>query len=392
MKKILAFIFIAHIFLQSYCQNSDTISLKDLIVPSSPAFSLLDVSPKIVERPASFKALAFNIVSTLEGGNTIPKNFAMEFAPYWLIKHAGMTFFKYNGIDPTTLKQNIFYGVKNFTIAVASVSKDSSKKFPLDVNYISYSIRSNILNVRKKKVVESLRNTGLEVNAMLIEALKDSTICDKLLLDGAPPEEVRKCIFDNVFRKNAVRTLILNSKRNHIDSLLIIRPVLTLDAAFASSTAFGDNKFSNSHSYRTGGWINFSYSQPLLDRSSRKDLSELVNAKNYINLYGFFRILSEDSTSNFKVFTNYSYIDYGGRLEFEFDQFAISFESVHRTVSTHSNLNSSRNVGILQYKINDNLFLTGTFGKNFGSQNTLVAFLGINFGFGKMALYNRFQK
>ena len=81
--------------------------------------------------------------------------------------------------------------------------------------------------------------------------------------------------------------------------------------------------------------------------------------------------------------------DFGGRLEFEFGAIAVSFESVYRRVSSHPELNTSRNVGIVQYKLSGNLFLTGTFGKNFGDTDNLVSFLGLNWGFGKTALYNK---
>ena len=78
--------------------------------------------------------------------------------------------------------------------------------------------------------------------------------------------------------------------------------------------------------------------------------------------------------------------DFAGRVELEFDRLAVSFESVHRMVTENKLLNSFRNVGILQYKVNDNFYLTGTFGKNFGGQPNLIAFLGLNFRFGKTVL------
>ncbi|HEX5153287.1 MAG TPA: hypothetical protein VFW07_17675 [Parafilimonas sp.] len=395
MKKVISISLLIIIALKTQAQaNNDTIPLKDLIVPSTPAFNLLDISPKTVERPATVKALALSVISTTEQNSGIPKNFAFEFAPFWLIKHPNMSFFKYNGIkiaDTFHYKPNIFYGFQNTSIAIASTAKDSSKSFNYNVNYISYSVRTNILNLRKRKVIDTLYTLGRELNQLIIDVLKqDNAECDSLLNAGNM-QAYLKCQNDMIFKKDTMTRSRLQLKRDYIDTILTIRPVFTLDFAFASSTAFGNNQFSNSHGYRTGWWLNLGYSQPLLSSDSRKTLAGLFNAKNYINIYGFFRMLAEDSTVDFKNFTRYTYVDYGGRLEFEFNHFAISFESIHRSVGNHSELNTFRNVGILQYRVNDNLFLTGSFGKNFGSQNNLVAFLGINFGFGKTSLYNKFQ-
>ena len=99
MKKIILNIFLATLSIHSFCQtNNDTVALKDLIVPSSPAFSLLDITPKVIERPATVKAFAISIVNAANQTNGIPKNLAIEFAPFWSFKHPQMSIFKYNGL------------------------------------------------------------------------------------------------------------------------------------------------------------------------------------------------------------------------------------------------------------------------------------------------------
>ena len=55
--------------------------LDDLKAPSAPAFVLLGVSPTKVERPQAVKALVLSAVTA--SGDGFPKNFAVEFTPYW---------------------------------------------------------------------------------------------------------------------------------------------------------------------------------------------------------------------------------------------------------------------------------------------------------------------
>ena len=376
--------------------NNDTIPFREMTVPSSPVFNLLDVSSMTVERPATVKAFALSVGNAVGGSTLIPKNFAMEFTPFWLFKHPRMDIYKYNGLtidkdnimnEPLKFKRNIFYGLRNFSVSIATVSKDSSESFPINTNYIGYSIRANIINIRKGKVLDSLKKSIDGLNNILVKDLKKAVHeCQAIFDPETQLEEYHKCIDDYVFRDS----VLINASRNHYDTLLKIRPVFTIDLAGASSTIFANNNFNSNHGYRSGAWITFGYSQPLT-KDAEKTINGLFNAKNYLNIYGLFRILSNDSTTDFKTFTNQTLIDYGGRLEFEFNRLSISFESVFRTVKDVPDLNSSRIVGILQYKISDNLFFTGTFGKNFGTRENLLAFFGINWGLGKTTLYNKLK-
>jgi hypothetical protein len=377
--------------------NSDTIPLKDMIVPTSPGFNLLDIAPTTVERPATVKQLALNVANTLQQSSGLPQNFAMEFAPFWLFKHPNMNIFKYNGllikkradsISQAKSSQNILYGARNFSISIATAEKDSGQGVGVKTNFLAYSIKANIITVRKHRVLDSLKNSILDLNAQLVDsnAKKAAHKCAIYTRD-ADPNKYLDCIHQEKIVNDSTT---LNAKTTYYDTLLTIRPVFTADIALASSTAFGNNSISESHGYRSGGWLTICYSQPLSFKQN-KTLSDLYKQTNYINLYGIGRVLMEDSTTDFKTFTRYTYWDFGGRVELEFDRMAVSFESVHRRVTENSALNSSRNVGILQYKVNDNFYLTGTFGKNFGGQSNLIAFLGLNFGFGKTTLYNKLE-
>jgi hypothetical protein len=58
-------------------------SVTDLKAPPSPAFVLLDVAPTKVERPQTVRPLIVSAL-TAAGDDGLPRNYAVEFAPYWL--------------------------------------------------------------------------------------------------------------------------------------------------------------------------------------------------------------------------------------------------------------------------------------------------------------------
>lgn len=398
MRKIVIILLLSLSGSYALAQDKDedsAISLKDLYIPTSPAFSLLDISTTTIERPATAKAFALSIANAVGQSQGIPKSYAVEVAPFWFLRHPKMNVFKHYGINaaqPT--KQNIFYGLKNTSISLGTTSQDSSANNPLSVTYIGYSIKSNIINIRSKMVIKTLYAQNIAINENInIETDEVDSICTEVLgIDPTNEQEYSKCL-DSI--THALSPEARNAAFLKADSLievaLKIRPVVSLDAAVASSTAFYANTFSNNNHYRTGGWLTFSFSQAL-DKGSRYDIAKLAKAKNYFNAYALVRILSEDSTADKQTFTRYNYFDYGIRAEFEFNRFAVSFEHVQRKVAHDNSLNSVRNVGIVQYKIDDNLYFTGTFGKNFGEQNNLIAFFGISWGLGKTAVYDRFSR
>ena len=382
-----------------------TTELSDLKVPVSPAFSLLDFAPKTIESPGTIKAFTANFFTAASEAGGIPKNFAFEFSPYWFFKHPNMDIYKYHGLmidtiamnkvltgDNTSeqkifnLKQNIFYGLRSTSLSFGSVFKDSSKKLPVDVNYIAYAFRSNIISLRNKNVLNKLTESIISVNSALQKVQSEARIKCK---DLGGLERI-KCIGEEIAKS---KDSVLKNSRKKFMEYLMIRPIFSADIAFASSTAFGNNSISNSKSYRTGGWVTLAYNQPLVSaKKVKENISNLIECKNYVNAYFLFRMFKENATNDFKIFTGKNMTDIGGRIEFEFDKFSFSIESIKRKDNNNKDMNTSRTVGIIQYKITKDLFLLGTFGKDFGEINNLVTLFGLNWGFGENALNTPFNK
>jgi hypothetical protein len=76
-------------------QGIAPLELDSLITPASPALILLGAAPVAIERPSTPKAVALSIASAISEADGIPKDLALEFAPYWLTGHPSLTFDDY---------------------------------------------------------------------------------------------------------------------------------------------------------------------------------------------------------------------------------------------------------------------------------------------------------
>ncbi len=72
----------------------DSLKIDDLRPPTAPAFVLLGAAPTQIERPTSPRSLAVSLASAVasRGDNVLPKDYALEVAPYWLVSHPTLTF------------------------------------------------------------------------------------------------------------------------------------------------------------------------------------------------------------------------------------------------------------------------------------------------------------
>ena len=388
MKKILLLCSIQLTGLFLLAQENE-VKLADMKVPVAPAFSILDYAPKTIENPGTIKAFSANLATLAGQSGGIPRNFAFEFSPYWFFKHPSMNMYKYYGYKTTdqgfTSKPNIFYGLRSASISFGSVFKDSSSTMPVDVNYIGYAVRANVINVRHSRVFRLFKESIENVNESLGDALaaaqlKCATLADTLRI---------KCIGEAIA---TTKDSTFRANRETFTKFLNARPLFSADLALASSTAFGNNSFSNSRRYRSGGWLTLAFYKPLVSSQKiKEDIDNFLSCKNYLNAFLLFRYLSENKTDDFKTFAKQNLVDIGGRLEFEFDRFSISLESVKRFNNDKTVKNTSRTVGIAQYKINNDLFLVGTFGKDFGEIKNVISLLGLNWGFGEKGINKPFN-
>lgn len=158
---------------------------------------------------------------------------------------------------------------------------------------------------------------------------------------------------------------------------LASKPLFQLDAAYATSVAFTNNTYANRRFNRSGVWLTATF-QGLSFKKDRSDNLALMLLGRLI----WDNALKDTAKNVFQETTGY---DLGARLDYTVGKFNLSVEHLNRIYSDKS-LNTNRTVAIIQYKLNTNLYLMGTFGQNFGNFNNVFTLLGINWGFGSSPL------
>lgn len=96
------------------------------------------------------------------------------------------------------------------------------------------------------------------------------------------------------------------------------------------------------------------------------------------------RYINSESISDLDISTDF--IDLGSRLNYDISKVTLSLEYIQRMNVTNSIYDDYRLAIIGSYQINENIFITSTFGKNFSEVNNIVALAGFNFGFSKKKL------
>jgi len=363
MKKIITVLLLVSSVLMLKAQDSITIS--DLAIPDASAFMHLDVSNTIIASPKATKAVTLSLLSSLTQAYGIPQNYAAEFTPYWFIKSKNRTALKYLGYNIRSKKMNPFAGLKTSSFSVASVNsiQDTSGN---TVNNLALAARGTIFRIYPKGYKEKLYQSYATIQILNRKRMSEY---QKRAYVYIAREETAKA--DSV--KNIIDQMInqeLQDSMNVLsDVISTTKPLLSLDFALAYSSIFDfNNNISGVQFGRFGAWTNLTYTQRLGHETST----------NYLHLHGYARYLINGSTPvPVETFLFDEAFDVGFKVEFEHNKFNVGFEYIYRTTES---TNTSRSVGVIQYKLNKNIYLTGAFGKNFGETNNLIALLGVKWG------------
>lgn len=395
--------------------EAQNVDLEDLKTPAAPGFQLLDISPTSIERPQNPKALGATLLSWANNGSSIPKNFAMEVTPYWYLKDSKATALKFLNIREDG-KPTYSSGIlKKLSLSMASVYNDTvSGSLLAKTNYLSFGARTNLFTLRLAKQNEYLMGTLEKISEKTIEIkpkeistdARESSIkklesanrqLEKRLLTEKDPinitsynttldanrAEIDRLATEVATIEDSAPDVFLKVIKNdkELQSLmdeLDTPPLLQLEGAFAYSEAFPDNTTANRRFNRSGIWGNLAInSSGMLQKASKYNVAAVVLVK-YINDNLF------DDVNN--VFERENALDLGIKIDFTIKDFTLAFEHLHRKYHGDNGKDSNRNVFLMQYKISDGVYFTGSYGKNFGEVNNLFSLFGINYGFGPKAL------
>jgi len=116
MKSKLLLLLLCFYFAGLKAQTDSTVTFDQLQVPSSPAFTILGISPNNIERPKNPTDFAFSLGNATSGFTAIPKDYAVEFAPFWIFGKKKATFREFISNTP---KNNM---AQTFTVSIATTT------------------------------------------------------------------------------------------------------------------------------------------------------------------------------------------------------------------------------------------------------------------------------
>jgi hypothetical protein len=341
--------------------QQDSLNIKDIEIPTSPAFVLLDQAPSSIERPNTTKAFTASVLNSFSEANGFPKNYAVEFTPFWFVKQKKMDALKYLGYNSKSDRMNPFSALKKATISLAFVNTtDTLTKKP--ISNVAFGIRTNLLKFYKNGYKDNLS----KANIIVYKKLRG--VASALQIAGATP---KLKVSDTAKYNSIVKKTLAILEKDSIPELMKLvaeKPLFAIDGAVAYNTFFLNNDFSTNRFGRFGAWLT-------------ADLAIKINNENtnYFHLYLVGRYLADGMMKDkLGEYQRQEFKDFGGKLELEFKRFSLAYEYINRT--DKANTNNYRSTGQFRYMVAENIYITGAFGKNFGKTNNLATFLGVNWG------------
>jgi hypothetical protein len=330
------------------------LTIDDLSAPTSPGFVLLDVAPASVERPETPKAFTLNLLNKVASARGLPQNYAFEVTPYWMRAHPNLTFHQYQ--RPTTW-QSI---AQTFSVSVATVPLPGATTGadPAGTR-LAFGGRVSIANGQPNAKLEELVDALHAVDDEILDAVnKGQTVSPELRATA---------------REAAASVQAADAER--VGFFLVV--------ASGQTWTVPNDDLDRSAVQRRAFWITPSY---------RLGCRAAAACGPMLDVIGVVRGL-KDADKDFAW-------DYGGRLVWRpTREFNLSVESLGRTNGTAtpgaSTPANNRTVGLVEYRIRQDLAIYGSFGRDFKTDTgirPLVSLMGLNVGVGKKATVKADQK
>ncbi|WP_136582873.1 hypothetical protein [Psychroserpens sp. NJDZ02] len=401
-------------FVSAFSFAQDNVSVNDFNFESTtnPAFSLLGETPTQINTPDNLKALGLYLSNGFS--NT---NIAVEVNPYWLIDfEVDRSYQNYRGLNTNDNGKTYidpFIGLKtNSSFSVGYIDKQFSG-FEAEKKTLAIGYRTTILQFyntkRLDKIQEAIQqiDNGVQrpLNKLFEEFLAGENInfpgsgsCNALetdlelkakyeslaqdfldrILDEQVPDDpdalaIRGVnILSGMDRLKITKGDIVSSYfedrceniKNFVTNPKTVKPVFRLDGAIGYSVLFKENEVNTATANRFGAWLT-------------ADVAVQLNSQSYLHFYGIGKYVDDGfNIDNAGLYSNQYFWDYGGKVELELKKLKFSYEYLMRSIDSEQ----FRSVGNITYQVNNNISVTGGFGKDFPSDNNLVTILGINWG------------
>lgn len=384
MKKHIILLLFMAMALRSLAQTKEGTSatVSSLAVPASPAFSIVDITPTLVQNPSTPKSFVLGVAQSFQqSGTAFPNNYSAQIAPIWWIKPQAISIYSYLGLPkpegnaPAQVRENPFAGLKFSTVSVAFINKDLiPDTAKATQNIFSIGVHSTLIKVYGQKHTDALSG---KIAKWVTDVNKEFDMNSDEIIDAigrlpsSDPPAVHQTKVDAIL-KNYKNDLTAADFKD-ISDLIAKKPIFAWDMAGAYAV-YGTNNNQNTQTGRVGAWTSLALNLPL---------DTAASGSSYLNINALSRYMVDNFQKNDKgVIGRGNNFDVGGNLGFEFNKFSIAVESLYRFANGIANT-QNRTVGTLSVKLNDTLFITGCFGKDFAGPNKLISIFGINWGFGK---------
>jgi hypothetical protein len=314
-------------------------ALEELRTPVSPAFVLLDLTPSAVERPTTPKALAATLLAATGDLQVLPRNYAVEVAPYWLAPHPTLTYTRFHNPGPwQSVKQTA-------SISFATVRSSGTGIVPDSSTAIGLGVRTFLATGHPDR-------PALDSLTARLDAIQQQQ--NLAAFHHRPQDELDSLKQQNDHATRALQALVQE------------RRGFMLEAAAGAVAVYPQDVFARGTVSRVGAWLTPTY------RMRHPQVDVLVVGR-------LIRDVAAGATR----------YDAGGRFVYANRGLSISGEYVSRSGGSGAQ-RTHRASGNLEYRWAEGKYLTATFGRNFdapaGGGRTLIALVGIDLGFGKVPI------
>lgn len=399
--------------------------MASLKTPESPAFMALGLAPSEIQRPTTPTGLATSLANGFAAGGTLAllQNAALEFSPFWLFPHRRLSYEQVLSQPGLAFARNISVSVGTSPKELERTKDDGSIE---KINYGRFAVgaRTTIWPGTPTKVARqclayikhvldvSVRERGQAVEAFMSNWQEQPENAEpKVKLPPTPPEELavtderkydelqkqwdldaaaafasspeytdwqlRKDAAREEFRASFIKEHPLDDPRfERCTSDLHAREGFMAEAAGAymfsvpkgDASHFKQNALQNSTGWLTAGFV----------------LEDLFTPGVEGSLLGVFRVQRSRGAINDHAERAWLY-DVGGRAAAAFARFGLAFEGTAR----FRNVNPGDGPKELQklwrmalsvdYRLAGGMWLTGTFGKDFGTNKSTPVLALANF-------------
>lgn len=358
MKKILTLIFLSTSFMLIAQDTKVSLENFQLSNVTSPAFLLVDETPTSVYTPENLRALMIHSLQNLG------ENLSIEVTPYFFGKNKDKTYYEYMGIShgisgnkvlagsASEVKQKPFARIgRDLTISFAYINKEFNN-LGVKNKVLSLGARTTLFkwynNSRKMKIYNNAINRAVQLSNInppiaIVKQGKDA-------IKKYQEEEFKK--LDNEFTKTT-------------------KPMFQVDGALGYGLLFRDNNIESATLNRFGSWLTANFSISVLNKKGK------TKKNNYLNIFAIGRYVEDGFSLNTNGTDNtLFYRDIGGKIELEVGDFSFGYEYIERNGS----VDTSKSLGSIKYVINNDISITGGFGKDFTDTNNLITLFGVNWG------------